>query len=200
MLMARKKEIKRIAKLQFNAGQSKPGPELAGLGIVMPEFTRAFNDETKDRNGEPVPVTITIYSDKSFSFKTHTAPTSYKLLQAAGLKKGSDNAKTTKVATIKKEQVREIAEYKLPDLNTKNIEAAMNIVAGTAKNMGILIDGMNDIEAEKEAAREATAAAVAAEAKEAALDAAQAQATENKEFVEAEAINGSSDDKKEGDA
>ncbi|NQZ65772.1 MAG: 50S ribosomal protein L11 [Mycoplasmatales bacterium] len=197
--MAKKKEIKRIAKLQFNAGQSKPGPELAGLGIVMPEFTKAFNDETRDRNGEPVPVTITIYADKSFTFKTHTAPTSYKLLQAAGLKKGSENAKTTKVATIKKEQVKEIAEYKLPDLNTNDIKAAMNIVAGTAKNMGILIDGMDDVEAEKEAAKEAVAAAAAADAKEAALEAAEAEAKDNKEFVEAEAINGVNDEEKEGD-
>lgn len=197
MLMA-KKEIKRIAKLQFNAGQSKPGPELAGLGIVMPEFTRAFNDETKDRNGEPVPVTITIYTDKSFTFKTHTAPASYKLLQAAGIKKGSDNAKTTKVATIKKEQIKEIAEYKMEDMNTTDVEAAMRVIAGTAKNMGILIDGMDDLEAEKEAATEATRAAASASAKVAELDAALNEATNNKEFVEAESEKGSSE--KEGDA
>ena len=196
MLMA--KEITRIAKLQFIAGQAKPGPELAGLGIVMPEFTKQFNDETRDRGQEPVPVSITIYKDKSFDFKTHTAPASYKLMQAAGIKKGSDNSKTTKVATVKKAQVQEIAEYKMPDLNTKDIDQAMKIIAGTAKNMGILIDGMDDIAAEKEAAKAASAANAAAEAKEAELEAAATAATENKEFVEAEAINGASEE--EGDA
>ena len=137
------KEITRIAKLQFNAGKSKPGPELAGLGIVMPEFTRAFNDETKDRGSEPVPVTITIYKDRSFTFKTHTAPASYKILQMAKIEKGSSNAKTTKVGTITKEQIKEIAEYKLPDLNTSKIESAIKQIEGTAKNMGIIIEGMD---------------------------------------------------------
>ena len=191
------KKITRIAKLQFNAGQAKPGPELAGLGIVMPEFTKQFNDETRDRGNEPVPVSITIYNDKSFTFKTHTAPASYKLLQVAGIQKGSDNSKTTKVATVTKAQVQEIAEYKMEDLNTKDIEAAIRIIAGTAKNMGILVEGIDDIEAEKAAAADATKANAAAEAKEAELDAALQEATENKDFVEAEAEKGSSDNSKE---
>ena len=136
-----KKEIKRIAKLEFNAGQAKPGPELAGLGIVMPEFTRQFNDATRERGSEPVPVTITVYTDKSFTYKLHTSPAAYKLKQAAKIKSGSANAKTTKVATIKLEQLREIAEYKLPDMNTDSVDSAMHSVAGTARNMGILIEG-----------------------------------------------------------
>lgn len=136
-----KKEIKRIAKLEFNAGQAKPGPELAGLGIVMPEFTRQFNDATRERGSEPVPVTITVYTDKSFTYKLHTSPTAYKLKQAAKVKSGSANAKTTKVATIKLDQLREIAEYKLPDMNTDSVDSAMHSVAGTARNMGILIEG-----------------------------------------------------------
>ncbi len=144
------KEITRIAKLKFNAGQAKPGPELAGLGIVMPEFTKAFNDETRERGSEPVPVTITIYKDKSFSFKTHTSPSSYKLLQILKLKKGSENSKTTKVATITKEQLKEIAEYKMPDLNTNKIESAIQQILGTAKNMGIVFE-----EAEKEGEKNA---------------------------------------------
>lgn len=193
------KEITRIAKLQFNAGQAKPGPELAGLGIVMPEFTKQFNDDTRDRGSEPVPVTITIYKDKSFTFKTHTAPASYKLMQAAGLKKGSENAKTNKVATIKKAQVQEIAEYKMADLNTTDIEAAIRVIAGTAKNMGILIEGIDNVAAEKEAAKEAAAANAAADAREAELDAALESAKENKDFVEAEAINGAAEEEKEGD-
>ena len=132
------KKIKRIAKLQFNAGQAKPGPELAGLGIVMPEFTKQFNDATRDRGSEPVPVAITVYDDRSFTFKLFTAPASYKLMEAAKIKKGSENAKTTKVATITKKQLEEIAQYKLVDLNTDNIESAMRTIAGTRKKYGNL--------------------------------------------------------------
>ncbi|QBF34379.1 50S ribosomal protein L11 [Mycoplasmopsis phocirhinis] len=138
-----KADIVRVRKLQFKAGQAKPGPALAGVGINMPDFTRAFNDATRDRGDEPVPVQITVYKDKSFDFKVFTAPASYKLIKAAKLSKGSSNAKTTKIATITVEQLREIAEYKLPDLNTNNIEAAMRTIAGTAKNMGILIEGFD---------------------------------------------------------
>lgn len=178
--MARK-EIVRVAKLEFNAGQAKPGPELAGLGIVMPEFTRQFNDATKERGSEPVPVTITVYSDKSFDFKTHTAPASHKLKKIAGIKKGSSNSVTEKIATIKLDNLREIAEYKLPDLNTDDVETAMKIIAGTAKNMGILIEGIDNIEAEKAAAKEAAKANEAAAAKEAELEAAAKENIENKD-------------------
>ncbi|MGY5139752.1 50S ribosomal protein L11 [Mycoplasmopsis gallinarum] len=138
-----KADIVRVRKLQFPAGQAKPGPALAGVGINMPDFTRAFNDATRDRGNEPVPVEITVYKDKSFEFKLFTSPASYKLKQAAKIEKGSSNAKTTKVATISLDQLKEIAEYKLPDLNTDNIEQAMKIIAGTAKNMGITIEGYN---------------------------------------------------------
>ena len=194
------KEITRIAKLQFNAGQAKPGPELAGLGIVMPEFTRQFNDATRSRGSEPVPVAITVFSDRSFTFKLFTAPASHKLKEAAGITKGSDNAKTTKVATIKKAQLKEIAEYKLVDLNTTDIEAAMRIIAGTAKNMGILIDGVDDIEAEKAAAAEAVKANAAAEAADVALEADQAAALENKDAsVEVESSKQKDVPEEEGD-
>lgn len=179
--MAKKKDITRIAKLEFNAGQAKPGPELAGLGIVMPEFTRQFNDDTKDRGNEPVPVTITVYSDKSFTYKTHTAPAAYKLKQAAKIEKGSANSKTTKVATIKLDQLREIAEYKLPDMNTDNVESIMNSIAGTAKNMGILIEGYDDVAAETAKAAEATKDNAEAAKKEAALEAAEQENLESKD-------------------
>jgi len=162
------KDVVRIAKLQFNAGQAKPGPELAGLGIVMPEFTKQFNDATRDRGSEPVPVAITIYSDKSFDFKLFTAPTSYKILEALKLKKGSDNAKTTKIGTLSPEDLTKIAEYKLPDLNTNNIEQAKKIIAGTAKNMGVLVEGIDNIKealADAEEATKAVAAAKVADAK-----------------------------------
>ena len=179
--MARKKEVTRIAKLQFIAGQSKPGPELAGLGIVMPQFTQAFNEETKDRGSEPVPVEITVYSDKSFDYKLFTAPASYKLLQAAGVKAGSANAKTTKVGTITKKQLQEIAEYKLVDLNTNEVEAGMKIIAGTAKNMGILIEGFDNIEEEQAKASAASKAAASADAASAKLEADMKANEENKD-------------------
>ncbi|QJB71329.1 50S ribosomal protein L11 [Mycoplasma sp. 1654_15] len=147
-----KKEIVRIAKLQFNAGQAKPGPALAGLGIVMPEFTRQFNDATRDRGSEPVPVAITIYKDKSFDFKLFTSPASYKIKQLAKIESGSSNSKTTKVAKITLEQLKEIAQYKLVDLNTKSLEKAMFTIYGTAKQMGVEVEGWEEfVKQQKEA-------------------------------------------------
>ncbi|MBZ4212864.1 50S ribosomal protein L11 [Mycoplasma sp. U97] len=175
-----KADIVRVRKLQFPAGQAKPGPALAGVGINMPEFTRAFNDATRDRGSEPVPVQITVYNDKSFDFKLFTAPASYKLKQAAKINKGSSNSKTTIAATITKEQLREIAEYKLPDLNTDDVETAMSIIAGTAKNMGILIEGYDNIKAAKKVAADAQKAQQIADAKMAALDAAVTEMVETK--------------------
>ncbi|MBD5423470.1 MAG: 50S ribosomal protein L11 [Mycoplasma sp.] len=182
------KEIVRVAKLEFNAGQAKPGPELAGLGIVMPEFTKQFNDQTKDRGSEPVPVEITIYKDKSFTFRLFTAPAAYKLIQAAKIQKGSSNSKTTIAGTITVKQLQEIAEYKLVDLNTDNVQAAMRIIAGTAKNMGIAIEGWDDIEKLKADAIEAQKAEARAHAAEEKLAEDMKAAAENKEFVEAEVI------------
>lgn len=182
------KQIVRVAKLEFNAGQAKPGPELAGLGIVMPEFTKQFNDQTRDRGSEPVPVEITIYKDKSFTFKLFTAPAAYKLIQAAKIQKGSPNSKTTIAGTITVKQLQEIAEYKLVDLNTDNVKQAMKIIAGTAKNMGIAIEGWDDIEKLKADAIEAQKAEARAHAMEEKLAEEIKAASENKEFVEAEVI------------
>ena len=182
------KQIVRVAKLEFNAGQAKPGPELAGLGIVMPEFTKQFNDQTRDRGSEPVPVEITIYKDKSFTFKLFTAPAAYKLIQAAKIQKGSPNSKTTIAGTITVKQLQEIAEYKLVDLNTDNVKQAMKIIAGTAKNMGIAIEGWDDIEKLKADAIEAQKAEARAHAMEEKLGEEIKAASEHKEFVEAEVI------------
>ncbi|MGZ9763440.1 50S ribosomal protein L11 [Mycoplasma sp. AC1221] len=190
-----KKEIHRVAKLQFLAGKAKPGPALAGVGVNMPEFTRAFNDATRDRGDEPVPVKITVYKDKSFEFKLYTAPASYKIMQAAKLKSGSKNSKTTIVGTITKEQLKEIAEYKLPDLNTDDIHAAMATVAGTAKQMGVLVEGYDDIFKAKAEAKAAAKAASAAAAKEAALVEAQTKLNETK--GQAIEVHTHSDDKAE---
>ncbi len=137
------KRVARVVKLQFPAGGARPGPALAGAGINMPQFCSAFNDATKDRAGDIVPVIITAYEDKSFDFVLKTTPASVLLKKAAGIKSASANAKTTKVATISADEIRKIAEYKMPDLNANDIEAAMKIIEGTARNMGIVVDGMD---------------------------------------------------------
>ena len=130
-------------KIQFKAGQAKPGPALAGAGIQMPKFCTAFNDQTKDRMGETVPVVLTVYEDKDFSFVLKTAPASEMIKKALGVQKGSSNAGTTTVGTLSADQLKEIAEYKMPDLNAYDLDAAMKIVAGTAKNMGVKVEGID---------------------------------------------------------
>ncbi|MDY5853001.1 MAG: 50S ribosomal protein L11 [Bacilli bacterium] len=134
------KKIAKVVKLELMGGEAKPGPKLASAGIVMPKFCTDFNAKTADRKGEIVPVIITAYEDKSFDFVIKTSPVAGLLLKAAGVAKGSSNSKTTKVGHISKDQLRQIAEYKMPDLNCNDIEAAMNIIAGSARNMGITID------------------------------------------------------------
>ena len=135
------KKVAKVCKLQFEAGGARPGPALASAGINMPQFCTAFNDATKDRKGDIVPVIITAYEDKSFDFVLKTTPASVLLKKAAGISKGSGNAKTTKAGKITKAQLREIAEYKMPDLNANDVEAAMKVVEGTARNMGIVVEG-----------------------------------------------------------
>jgi len=134
------KKIAKVVKLELIGGEAKPGPKLASAGIVMPKFCTDFNAKTADRRGEIVPVIITAYEDKSFDFVIKTSPVAGLLLKAAGISKGSSNPKTTKVGHISKDELRKIAEYKLPDLNCNDVEAAMRIIAGTARNMGIVID------------------------------------------------------------
>ena len=135
------KRVARIVKLEFPSGGARPGPALAGIGINMPQFCSAFNDATKDRPGDIVPVVITVFEDKTFDFILKTTPASVLLKRAAKIEKGSANAKLEKVATISIDEVRKIAEYKLPDLNANDIEGAIKIVAGTARNMGIIVEG-----------------------------------------------------------
>ncbi len=138
------KKVARIVKLQFPAGGARPGPALAGVGINMPQFCTAFNDASKERAGDIVPVEISVYDDKSFDFVLKTTPASIMLKKAAGIKSGAATPAKQTVATISADQLKEIAEYKLPDLNANDVEAAMKIVAGTARNMGIAIEGMED--------------------------------------------------------
>lgn len=136
-----KKKVVKIAKLQFPAGGAKPGPALASAGINMPQFCSAFNDATRERAGDLVPVIITAYEDKSFDFVLKTTPAALLIKKAAKISKAGANQKQI-CGTITADQVREIAEYKMPDLNANTVEAAMRIIAGTARNMGVKVEGM----------------------------------------------------------
>lgn len=141
--MAPKKEITRVAKLDLIGGQAKPGPALASIGINMVEFTKAYNDATKDKMGKVIPVIITAYKDKSFDFVIKTTPAAILLKEAAGISKGTSNSVTTKVGKISREKALEIAKTKLPDMNANEEEAALRMIAGTAKQMGIEIEGVD---------------------------------------------------------
>ena len=131
------KKVAKVCKLNFEAGMAKPGPALASAGINMPQFCTQFNDQTKDRKGDIVPFIITAYEDKSFDFVLKTTPAAFLLKKAAGVAKASGTPNTVKAGKVTKAQVKEIAEYKLPDLNANDVEAAMKIIEGTARNMGI---------------------------------------------------------------
>ncbi len=138
-----KKEIGQI-KLQIPAGQATPtppvGPALGQHGVNIMEFCKAFNAETQEQSGLVIPVVITVYADRSFSFITKTPPAAVLLLKAAKLSKGSGVPNRDKVGTVSTDQVREIAELKMPDLNAASIESAMSMIAGTARSMGLLVE------------------------------------------------------------
>jgi len=137
------KKVKAIIKLQIPAGSATPappvGPVLAQHGVNISEFCQKFNDATKDNQGFKIPVEIKVYEDRTYDFILKQPPASELLKKAAGIEKGSGEPNRTKVAKISRLQLREIAEKKLPDLNTDDIEQAMKIIEGTAKNMGIEI-------------------------------------------------------------
>lgn len=137
------KEIKTQVKLQIPAGKANPappvGPALGQAGVNIQEFCTKFNDKTREQMGAIIPVVITVYDDRSFTFVTKTPPASDLLKKAAGIKKGASNPLKEKVGTVTRDQLREIAETKMPDLNANDVEAAMNIIAGSARNMGIVI-------------------------------------------------------------
>ncbi|MCK5833625.1 50S ribosomal protein L11 [bacterium] len=140
-----KKEIKGTVKLQIPAGKATPappvGPALGQAGIRIMDFCKAFNAQTSKMGDSIVPVVITVFADKSFSFITKTSPASSLLKKASKISKGSGTPDKIKVATISRAQLKEIAEIKMPDLNANDIEAAMKIVAGTARSMGITVEG-----------------------------------------------------------
>ena len=131
------KKIAKVVKMELPGGEAKPGPKLASASVNMAKFCTDFNAKTADRKGEPVPVIITAYEDKSYDFVIKTSPAVGKILKAAGLSKGSATGNKQVIGYITRAQLREIAEYKLPDLNSNDIDAAMKVIEGTAKNMGI---------------------------------------------------------------
>jgi large subunit ribosomal protein L11 len=135
------KEIKTIIKLQIQAGQANPappvGPALGQHGLNIQDFCTKFNEATKEMPGDVIPVEITVYEDRTFSFKLKTPPASDLLKKAAGLEKGSGDPLKNKVGKVTKEQIRQIAEKKMPDLNAYNLEEAEKIIEGTARSMGI---------------------------------------------------------------
>ncbi len=138
-----KKEIAKI-KLQLPAGQAKPappvGPALGQHGVNLMEFCKAYNAKTQDKAGLIIPVEITVYADRSFTFITKTPPAAILLLKESGLDKGSAIPNLTKVGKVTPDQVRKIAELKMPDLNAANIESAMRMIEGTARSMGIVVE------------------------------------------------------------
>lgn len=138
-----KKEVAQI-KLQVPAGQANPtppvGPALGQHGVNIMEFCKAFNAQTQDQAGLVIPVVITVYADRSFSFITKTPPAAVLLLKAAKLSKGSGISNRDKVGKVSPSQIREIAELKMPDLNASSIESAMSMIAGTARSMGLLVE------------------------------------------------------------
>ena len=138
------KEVMGQIKLQIPAGQATPsppvGPALGQHGVNIMEFCKAFNAKTQGQEGSIIPVIIDVYKDKSFSFITNSSPASALLKQAAGIAKGSSNPSKESVGTVTQEQVREIAKVKMEDLNAEDIEAAMRIIAGSAKSMGLKVE------------------------------------------------------------
>ena len=138
------KKVTAIVKLQLPAGKATPGPPVGSTlgphGINLPGFVKEFNDKTADKIGLVIPVVMTIYNDRSFSFITKTPPAPVLIKKACGIESGSAKPNKDKVAKLTKAQLREIAELKMPDLNAASVEAAMSMIAGTARSMGVTVE------------------------------------------------------------
>ena len=175
------KEVVKKIKLQLEAGKATPAPPvgtvLGPAGVNLQDFCSKFNDATRDKMGDVVPCEISIYDDRSFDFVLKTPPAAFLIKKAAKLQRASSKGANEIVATISKEDLRKIAEIKLPDLNAYDIESAMKIIEGTARNMGVAVKGVNDAELAEQAAeakaeeaerakRDAELAEMEAEAKE----------------------------------
>lgn len=138
------KKVIKVVKLQIPAGKANPappvGPALGQAGVNIMGFCKEFNARTSDQAGMIIPVEITVYEDRSFTFVTKTPPAAVLLKKEAGIESGSGEPNRNKVATIKRDKIREIAELKMPDLNASSVEAAMKMVEGTARSMGIVVE------------------------------------------------------------
>ena len=138
------KKVRAIVKLQIVGGKATPappvGPALGQHGVNIMEFCKAYNAATQDRIDQVVPVELTVFEDRSFAFVLKTAPAAVLIRQAAGIAKGSGNPRKDKVGKITKDQLRTVAETKMPDLNANDVEAAMKIIAGTARSMGVTVE------------------------------------------------------------
>ena len=149
--MPPKKKVSGFIKLQIQAGAATPappvGPALGQHGVNIMEFVKAYNAATESQRGNVIPVEITVYEDRSFTFITKTPPAAELIKKAAGVQKGSGEPHKTKVAKLSKDQLREIAEQKMPDLNANDVDAAMKIIAGTARQMGIDTEAEDSAEA-----------------------------------------------------
>lgn len=179
-----KKEVTKIIKLQIPAGKATPAPPvgtvLGPAGINLGEFCTKYNEATRDKMGDVLPVEISIYDDRSFDFVIKTPPAAFLVKKYAKIDKGSSKGANNVVATLTKDQLKEIAEIKLPDLNAYDVEAAMNIVEGTARNMGVAIKGLNDKEL-AEQGKEALEAEKEQKAREALLEEMEKEVEEAKE-------------------
>ena len=177
------REIVKKIKLQIAAGKATPAPPvgtvLGPAGINLQDFCTRYNDATRDKMGDILPVEISIYDDRSFDFVIKTPPAAFLIKKAAGIQKGSKKGANEVVAVITEKQVREIAEVKMPDLNAYDVENAMKIVEGTARNMGIAVKGINDEELAHQA-EEAKEAEKERERIEAELEKAEAEIAESK--------------------
>ena len=142
--MPPKRKLAAVVKLQINAGQATPappiGPALGQHGVNIMEFCKAYNAATEAQRGTVIPVEISIFEDRSFTFVTKTPPAARLILKAAGVDKGSSEPHRTKVARLSRDQVREIAQTKMPDLNARDLDAAERIIADTARQMGITVE------------------------------------------------------------
>lgn len=176
------KEVVKKIKLQIPAGKATPAPPvgtvLGPAGINLQEFCTKFNDETRDKGGDIIPVEISLYEDRSFDFVLKTAPAAFLIKKAAKIQKGSTKGANEIVATITEADIRNIAETKLPDLNAYDVESAMKQIEGTARNMGIAVKGVNDQELQEQA-KEAKQEEIEAQKRDAELQKMEEEAKEN---------------------
>lgn len=197
------KEVVKKIKLQIEAGKATPAPPvgtvLGPAGINLGEFCTRYNDATRDKMGDVLPVEISIYDDRTFDFVIKTPPAAFLIKKYAKIKKGSAKGANQVVATINKSDLKAIAEIKLPDLNAYNVEEAMNIIEGTARNMGVAIKGVNDAELAEQAAEalEHEKEMAAREAELAAMEAEVAEAKAEKEAESTEEVKEEAEEKTE---